>query len=107
MTNSPDNSNHTSQSSSQLWTQIRENVLIISFGLILAILIRIFIAEPRFIPSESMYPTLDIGDRLVVEKISYHFHSPHQRDIVVFTPPEQLQNIGYTSDQAFIKRIIA
>ncbi|NCO75701.1 MAG: signal peptidase I [Cyanobacteria bacterium] len=90
-----------------LWTQIKENFGIVIIGLILAVLIRIFIAEPRFIPSESMYPTLDIGDRLVVEKVSYRFTKPKDQDIVVFTPPPQLQVLGYDASQAFIKRIIA
>ncbi len=89
------------------WTSIKENFSIVAIGLILAVLIRIFIAEPRFIPSESMVPTLSIGDRLVVEKVSYYFTPPHDRDIVVFTPPSQLQVLGYDRDQAFIKRIIA
>lgn len=89
------------------WTSIKENFSIVAIGLILAVLIRIFIAEPRFIPSESMLPTLSIGDRLVVEKVSYYFTPPHDRDIVVFTPPPQLQILGYDRDQAFIKRIIA
>ncbi|BAQ63661.1 signal peptidase I [Geminocystis sp. NIES-3709] len=89
------------------WTPIKENFVIVVIGLILAVLIRIFIAEPRFIPSESMFPTLSIGDRLVVEKISYYFTPPQDQDIVVFTPPPQLQVLGYDRDQAFIKRIIA
>jgi signal peptidase I len=72
----------------------------------LAILIRAFIAEPRFIPSDSMLPTLHIGDRVVVEKISYYLEPPKTGDIVVFSPPQQLQEQGFTEDQAFIKRII-
>ncbi len=92
---------------SQFWQQVKENLQIIAIGLILALLIRSFIAEPRYIPSESMLPTLEQGDRLVVEKVSYRFHLPHQGDIVVFTPPPQLQMLGYDPHQAFIKRIIA
>lgn len=88
------------------WDKIKENVQIITIGLILAVLIRVFVAEPRYIPSESMFPTLEEGDRLVIEKVSYHFHNPNVGDIVVFNPPNQLQMLGYDKNQAFIKRII-
>jgi signal peptidase I len=53
-----------------------------------------------------MVPTLHVGDRVVVEKISYHLQPPKTGDIVVFAPPEKLQEQGFTQDQAFIKRII-
>lgn len=88
------------------WQRIRENIQIIAIALLLALLIRAFVAEPRFIPSDSMLPTLEVGDRLVVEKISYHFHPPVKGDIIVFEPPQQLQIQGYAKDQAFIKRVI-
>lgn len=88
------------------WQQVRSNVQVIGIALILAILIRTFIAEPRYIPSESMFPTLERGDRVVVEKVSYHFHPPKQGDIVVFEPPLLLQMQGYEKNQAFIKRTI-
>lgn len=88
------------------WQRTRENVQIIAIALLLALLIRAFIAEPRYIPSDSMLQTLQVGDRLVVEKISYHFHPPLKGDIVVFDPPQQLQVQGYAKNQAFIKRVI-
>ena len=93
--------------SKSFWASIRENLQIITIALILALLIRTFVAEPRFIPSDSMLPTLAQGDRLVVEKLSYDFHPPRRGDIVVFEPPAQLQLQGYQKNQAFIKRVIA
>jgi signal peptidase I len=88
------------------WRALWENAQILIVALILALLVRAFVAEPRFIPSESMVPTLAIGDRLVVEKLSYRWQSPQRGDIVVFEPPPALQSAGYRADQAFIKRIV-
>jgi signal peptidase I len=90
----------------RLWQSQGENVKLIAIALGLALLIRLFIAEPRFIPSDSMLPTLEVGDRLVVEKVSYHFQPPHRGDIIVFDPPIALQERGYRPGQAFIKRVI-
>ncbi len=90
----------------QVWQKWGENIQILLLALGLAFLIRTFVAEPRYIPSESMLPTLEIGDRLIVEKLSYYSHPPHRGDIVVFAPPPQLQEQGYQEDQAFIKRVI-
>lgn len=89
------------------WQIIRENTKTVAIALVLAVLIRFFIAEPRYIPSESMIPTLVEGDRLVIEKVSYRIHPPQPGDIVVFHPPQQLQLQGYQSNQAFIKRVVA
>jgi signal peptidase I len=71
---------------------------------ILAIGIRACVAEARFIPSESMLPTLEIDDRLIVEKISYRFHKPRRGDVVVFSPTDTLKKENYK--EAFIKRVI-
>ena len=87
--------------------KIKENSITVGIALILAFLIRVFIAEPRYIPSDSMLPTLLRGDRLVVEKVTYNFHTPTRGEIVVFQPPAQLQILGYDQNQAFIKRAIA
>jgi len=91
----------------RLWQSQRENIRILAIALVIAIFLRIFIAEPRFIPSNSMEPTLHVGDRLLVDKISTRLHPPHMGDIIVFQPPQQLQDYGYRGDQAFIKRVIA
>ncbi len=88
------------------WKIWWDNFQILFVALILALLIRLFVAEPRFIPSDSMVPTLEIGDRLVIEKVSYRLHPPEFKDIIVFDPPPQLQTLGFAKDQAFIKRVI-
>ena len=90
----------------KIWSSWQENLVLITIALCLALLIRTFIAEPRLIPSESMYPTLHTGDRLVIEKVSYRLHPPKMGDIVVFNSPPELQRRGYPQNQAFIKRVI-
>ncbi len=94
------------ETSESIWKQIWDNLKAIAIALIIALFIRFFIAEPRYIPSDSMFPTLEVGDRIVVEKVSSYFSSPNFQDIIVFHPPELLQNYGYDADQAFIKRVI-
>ncbi|MGF1568534.1 MAG: signal peptidase I [Nodosilinea sp.] len=80
---------------------LRETVETLGLSLLLAFGIRTFVAEARYIPSGSMLPTLEINDRLIIEKLSYDFGSPQRGDIVVFNPPESLNQ-----KDAFIKRLI-
>ncbi len=95
------------QEQQTFWQGLKDNGTTVAIALLISFVIRVFIAEPRYIPSESMFPTLEIGDRLVVEKVSYRFHDVNHGDIVVFQPPPQLQSQGFTDNQAFIKRAIA
>ncbi|MBE7379937.1 MAG: signal peptidase I [Leptolyngbya sp. SIO1E4] len=82
-----------------------ESLQTLGLSIFLALGIRTFVAEARYIPTGSMEPTLEINDRLVIEKVSYHFNPPQRGDIVVFWPPERLFPEGRRRD-AFIKRTI-
>ena len=78
---------------------------------LLALLLRWVVVEPRWIPSGSMLPTLQVQDRILVEKIRprisriRHDHL-NRGDVVVFAPPEQLVAAGYDPSAALIKRIV-
>jgi signal peptidase I len=64
-----------------------EWVAIIVIALGVAVVLRTFVIQTFYIPSASMTPTLQVGDRIVVNKLSYHLHSVHRGDIIVFRRP--------------------
>ena len=78
---------------------------------VLALFLRWQILEPRWIPSGSMLPTLQLQDRILVEKIrpkiqkSIH-NQIHYQDLVIFSPPQVLVDAGYDKNAALIKRVV-
>ncbi len=54
---------------------------------VLAFLLKTFVAQAFYIPSESMTPQLQVNDRVLVSKLSYRLHRPNRGDIVVFDCP--------------------
>ena len=79
--------------------------------IIIALIIRWQVIEPRWIPSGSMLPTLQIQDKILVEKLTTKLTSKSnlsklKNKIIVFNVPEQLIEAGYESDIALIKRVI-
>jgi signal peptidase I len=80
-----------------------ETLKTFALSAVLALGIRTFVAEARYIPSGSMLPTLQINDRLIIDKVSYHFSQVKRGDIVVFNPTETLRQ---KFKDAFIKRVI-
>ncbi len=99
---------NSSQQPDNSW--IAELVRTILLSILLALGIRTFVAEARWIPSGSMEPTLHgspnqwEADKIIVDKVSYKFSDPKRGDIVVFSPTKNLQKEQY--QDAFIKRVI-
>ena len=109
----------------------RELPVLIVIAFAIALIIKTFLLQAFYIPSASMEPTLLIGDRVLVEKVSYRFGAPERGDVVVFekdlailadpnAPGEDkpfYEDIGDAfkslfgfptgSSQDFIKRVIA
>ncbi|MDQ3741225.1 MAG: signal peptidase I [Actinomycetota bacterium] len=65
-----------------------ELVVIVAVALGLALGIQAFLVKPYRIPSESMKPTLDVHQRVLVNRIGNNFGDPHVGDIMVFHPPK-------------------
>ncbi len=105
---------------------VRELVVLVVTALVIAVVVKSFVAQAFFIPSGSMLPQLQIDDRVVVSKISYRLHEPRRGDIVVFDAPtggepedddplptrvvrSVVQSIGLAapSTDEYIKRVVA
>ena len=100
-----------------------ELVTIVAVALGLALGIQAFLVKPFRIPSESMVPTLSIGQRVLVDRISKNFSDYGRGDILVFKPPAGADTTSCgvqpsetsacptptkdRSDTNFIKRVVA
>lgn len=80
-----------------------EWIVVIALAVVLAVVVKAFFLQAFYIPSESMEPTLKIGDRVLVDKFSYRVSGIDRGDIVVFDRPE-----GEVSTEVsfLIKRVI-
>jgi len=100
-----------------------ELVTIVAVALGLALGIQAFLVKPFRIPSESMVPTLAVGQRVLVDRVSPRFGEPSRGDVMVFKPPKGAdenqcgvrrpartpcpKGTGGESDMNFIKRVVA
>jgi signal peptidase I len=80
-----------------------EWVLLIVGALVIALLIKTFLFQAFYIPSESMVPTLEKNDRVLVNKLSYKLHDVNRGDIIVFKAPEGTD----PTVKDLVKRVIA
>ena len=103
---------------------VGEIMLLIAVPMIAAFFLKSYVAQAFYIPSASMEPKLEVGDRVIVSKLAYRLQSPKRGDVVVFHPPlpapedhatlplralhEVLAAIGIRQpgDDTFIKRVV-
>jgi len=103
---------------------LKELPALIIIAFLLALLIKSFLVQAFYIPSGSMEPTLDIGDRVLVNKLAYKFHPPSRGDVIVFSDPHPgpaphrnpisgffhwvTEGLGFSAppSEDFIKRVI-
>ena len=75
-------------------------VVVIAIAVAVALLVRTYVVEPFIVPTGSMLPTIQLGDRLIGEKVTYMTRDPEAGDIVTFYSPVE-------GDTILIKRVIA
>jgi len=82
----------------------RELPILLGVAILVAVLVRAFVLQTFYIPSESMEHTLNINDRVLVNKLVYNFRDPHRGEIIVFSSPLDWRSDPREED--FIKRVI-
>ena len=85
------------------WMLVVEWAVLVVSALAIAVLIKAFLFQAFYIPSDSMVPTLKTNDRVIVNKLSYRLHPVHRGDIIVFRSPPNVD----PSIKDLIKRVIA
>lgn len=82
----------------------KELPILLGVAIVVALLVRQFVVQTFFIPSGSMEHTLDLDDRVLVNKLVYDFRAPGRGEIIVFEAPEAWRNKPEHED--YIKRVI-
>lgn len=70
-----------------LGNALRETLLFLVLAILIVVPIRLFVAQPFVVEGESMHPTFESGDYLIVDELTYHFESPKRGDVIVFRYP--------------------
>ena len=76
-----------------------EIVIIVAAAFAIAMLVQLFLVKPFTIPSVSMEPTLMVGDRVLVSRLTYHFRDPKRGDVVVFRSPVRRRRESHQTDR--------
>ena len=82
----------------------RELPILLGAAIVVAILVRTFVLQTYYVPSPSMEHTLNINDRVLVNKLAYDFRDPHRGEVIVFTSPLDWRQAP--NETVFVKRVI-
>src|SRR6266581_9570846 len=81
--------------------------LLVLTAMVLAVLVKGFLIQAFFIPSRSMVPTLEVGDRVVVSRLAYRLDRPNHGDIVVFLRPTARPRTAHSGALSWMRRAVA
>ena len=87
--------------SSSFW---RELPILLGAAIVVAILVRTFVLQTFWVPSPSMEHTLNVNDRVLVNKLVYDFRAPHRGEVIVFNSPVSWRQLP--TEKVFVKRVI-
>jgi signal peptidase I len=74
-------------------------------ALVIAVVIKTFLLQPFWIPSESMLPTIEVNDRVMVNKLAYRWGEPQRGDVVVFRDP-RIEGTEESIPEAVIRSVL-
>jgi signal peptidase I len=83
------------------WRAILEIVQALALAVVISVVLNLFVVQVTEVRQQSMKPTLEQNDRVLVSKLDYRFGPPQSGDMIVFTPPIPDPSIPY------VKRVIA
>ncbi len=96
----PENTKENSDKTKKIIREVIGYLIAIISAVAIAILVRTFIFEPFIVPTPSMEPTLMVGDKVIINKLSHDFGEIDRGDIIAFHSPLE-------EDKELVKRAIA
>ncbi|NLW25707.1 MAG: signal peptidase I [Clostridia bacterium] len=85
----------------KLGKMIKEVIITIVLAICISFILQTFVIQARYVPTGSMLPTIELDQRILVNKLIYKFKTPERGDIIVFEPP-----IESDDNKDYIKRVI-
>ncbi|MEP6696842.1 MAG: signal peptidase I [Pseudonocardiales bacterium] len=82
----------------------QELPILVLIAIVLALLIKTFLVQAFYIPSESMQNTLQVKDRVLVNKLVYDFREPHRGEVVVFNGVQWQQEVPVAKSGSSLRR---